>query len=320
MILETTNCIYSIESISGMKSKFNIQIDEIVIQTNCGKDCRNETCSLVRCPSCTKERLVRNAYIHSQRIKGIFTGQCVSCNAKKRNRKWSDGFHPSYKGHKKLTKDGYVSISLKSLRDTPDFDIAEKMSWSSGNIRRVLEHRLVMAKHISRPLEKHEIVHHKNGIKTDNRIENLELLTIKSHHKGHDDYRKNPKYQVAGVDRYCLVYAVSYILGVDPESILTDDYKKFVLESSENTPAIEGYNVLLKQLDTYDFIRFDYKQFAEGNFGFPNSHCILKKGNHVIVGKINDDKSIQPVYDPDNLLWRYNKDTDFDIILFVVIK
>jgi HNH endonuclease len=48
---------------------------------------------------------------------------------------------------------------------------------AKGKRRYIAEHRLVVEQHIKRYLEPFETVHHRNGIKTDNRIENLEIVT-----------------------------------------------------------------------------------------------------------------------------------------------
>jgi len=74
--------------------------------------------------------------------------------------------HPSWKGGRQYCG-GYVRVPLS--KDDP------LGSMTSPSDSYVLEHRLVMARHLGRPLRKEETVHHKNGIKDDNRLDNLQL-------------------------------------------------------------------------------------------------------------------------------------------------
>ena len=74
--------------------------------------------------------------------------------------------HPSWNGGRSLTKYGYMVVRLSE--DSP--------FWSMAQVNgTVMEHRLVMAEYLGRPLYGWETVHHANGGRADNRIENLQL-------------------------------------------------------------------------------------------------------------------------------------------------
>ena len=84
--------------------------------------------------------------------------------------------NPNWRGGRHLSWAGYVRIYQ------PEHSRADKPGY-------VREHIVIMEDHLGRPLKANEIVHHKNGIKSDNRIENLELKDDTEHRKYHTSLR-----------------------------------------------------------------------------------------------------------------------------------
>lgn len=80
------------------------------------------------------------------------------------------------------SKDGRSLINRDGYKEVYIYD---HPSIKRSNGKRVGEHRLVMEKVLGRYLHPWEKVHHINGIRTDNRPENLELWTGKNHPDGH---------------------------------------------------------------------------------------------------------------------------------------
>ena len=117
----------------------------------------------VSCPECNKQRWLRKDQVGRRKNPGL----CYECS---HTRYGND--NPRWKGGRIKVKGGYIMVKLFPK------DFFYPMCNAKGY---VMEHRLVVAKRLGRCLQPWEKVHHKNGIKDDNRFSKLKLTTAGSH-------------------------------------------------------------------------------------------------------------------------------------------
>lgn len=145
-----------------------------------GKSVRGGWFEWVACIDCGKERWVRVE--HSQ----VTSIRCSKCHNSRVHLNCRGEKHHSWKGGRCKSQEGYIRVRI--FPDNSFFKMAQQCGY-------VTEHRLVMAQHLGRCLEDWEFVHHLNSIRDDNRIENLQLTSNRSHISNHikgyrDGYRQ----------------------------------------------------------------------------------------------------------------------------------
>lgn len=143
----------------------------------------------MRCPDCHVETLRIIEYLKNYRLSPYCLEHAKrrriikSMLAQNRNGRWID-------------EDGYAHLSIAFLNQY-DQSLAKGMT---NNIH-IAEHRLVMARLLDRPLQPFEIVHHKDGVKSNNAISNLQLFVKKGHHSGYGSFYQEWQEALSEIER-----------------------------------------------------------------------------------------------------------------------
>ncbi len=112
--------------------------------------------------------------------------------------------HPEWKGGRVISRGGYVKVFCP---EHPTCLAVNQRRAERANGRYypkakyVWEHRLVMEKHLGRHLQANEVVHHINGVRGDNRLENLMLFRSNGEHLKMDLAGRCPKWSEDGKAR-----------------------------------------------------------------------------------------------------------------------
>jgi len=123
------------------------------------------------CPSC------KNRFYKKKNYSKKYWKKQKYCSPLCSNTWFKKGHIPTGNGNR--GKIGKESSSYKGGRNTSVAGYIRILIPGTGNYQ--LEHRLIMEEHLGRKLKTREIVHHKNSIRNDNRIENLEVLDKRDH-------------------------------------------------------------------------------------------------------------------------------------------
>lgn len=169
------------------KKEFKCILYQAATRRFCGRECYLDYCRIHGYHGTKKAPLITKICEWCNKPFEIkksdsFTKYCSpSCREKGRRRTHRNmtGDASSQWKKGKWLANGYVMLSISGL-PPEDQKLAVNMKYSYLQ-HCVAEHRLIMAKYLGRSLKKGEIVHHRNGIKDDNRLENLELTTHQQH-------------------------------------------------------------------------------------------------------------------------------------------